>query len=71
MMKKCEHGSDGTIDYNGMWCGGISNCDCCGATILYVDSLSGGEYTKSRTWQPKNKCSKCGGKYVDYDSQAK
>ena len=37
----------------------------------YIDSISGGEYTKSRTWQPKNKCGKCGGKYVDYDSRAK
>lgn len=68
-MKKCEHGSDGKNTFNGLWNGGISKCDCCGATIFYVDSASYGDYIKSKTWQPKNKCSACGGSYVDFDSR--
>ena len=68
-MKRCEHGSDGINHFSGGWNGGVSKCDCCGATVLYVDSASYGDYIKSRTWEPKNKCGTCGGKYVDFDSR--
>lgn len=68
-MKICKHGSDGVNPFKGGWNGGVSKCDCCGAMILYVDSTSYGDYIKSRTWQPKNLCGKCGGEYIDYDSR--
>lgn len=36
---------------------------------MYIDSASCGDYIKSKTWQPKNRCEKVWGGYVDFDSR--
>jgi hypothetical protein len=67
--RRCEHGATlGSVpNWSGGWAGGVSKCSCCFSTFGYSDSGSYGmDRGKVTTWQPKDKCGTCGGKYVTH-----
>ncbi len=65
----CEHGKQaGSVpNWQGGWNGPSSRCSCCLSIFGYIDSFSAGSDSgHSRSWQPKDKCEQCGGKYVEH-----
>jgi hypothetical protein len=69
MPHVCIHGrsaNDGRFE--GQWNAPFSQCSCCGVRFPYIDSGSyGANGGRGRTWQPKDKCSSCGGEYVEWE----
>lgn len=76
-MSTCEHGLTigGThLHLTLPWAGGVSLCKCCQKSFGWIEShcsnFTTGHY-QSNTWQPKDLCGVCGGKYVYLDTTAK
>jgi hypothetical protein len=64
----CQHGVPlrSFPNWSGGWMGGVSECSCCFSVFGYIDSGSfGATGGKSSSWQPRNLCAMCGGKYVE------
>jgi rRNA maturation endonuclease Nob1 len=67
-MTKCVHGIEitrDTSDPENTYEGQMSTCACCGTIFPYIDEYMSSEYEELEpVWEPKDRCEKCGGRYV-------
>lgn len=63
----CEHGTQTIPDFTIAWNGPISKCGCCGRSFTHLNHGSiGAEGGSSTYWYPMDRCSTCGGKYIEH-----
>jgi len=67
-MTKCVHGIEITRHAIGpeIACAGqMSTCACCETTFQYIDGYLNAQFEDLEpVWEPKDRCEKCGGRYV-------